>query len=158
MVTCWLPLGGDRMERLGRRDGDAWDICPWLSGMFSHMGPGPGPQPGKSGRGGTCQLVTPVCQTASPFLIGQAYVWPQKWVWLLEINKDQVYEQSMQLKGFPPTTNFDYFSVETTFVFTEFNHFKNVNLLAIMIVFTNREAHIYCFKVYCQSEQHSLKF
>lgn len=186
MVTCWLPLGGDRMERRGRRDGDAWDICPWLSGMFSHRGPAPGPQPRKPGRGGTCQLVTPVCQTASPSLIGLAYVWPQKWVWLLEINKDQVYEQSMQLKGFPPhhhqntysieekwnvqlwhsfnnlikypLQNFDYFSVETTFVFTEFNHFKNINLLAIMIVFTNREAHIYCFKDYFQSEQHSLQF
>lgn len=102
LVTCWLPLGGDQMERRGRKDGDAWDICPWLSGMFSHRGPGPGPQPGKSGRGVTCQLVMPVCQTASPSLIGQAYVWPRKWVWLLEINKDQDYEQSMQLKGFPP--------------------------------------------------------
>lgn len=100
LVTCWLPLGGDRMERPGRRDGDAWDICPWLSGMFWHRGPGLGPQPGKPGRGGTCQLVTPVCQTASPSLIGKAYVWLQKWVWLLEINKDQVYEQSMQLEGF----------------------------------------------------------
>lgn len=57
-----------------------------------------------------------------------------------------------------PLQNFDYFSVETTFVFTEFNHFKNINLLAIMIVFTNREAHIYCFKDYFQSEQHSLQF
>lgn len=100
LVTCWLPLGGDRMERPGRRDGDAWDICPWLSGMFWHRGPGPGPQPGKPGRGGTCQLVTPVCQTASPSLIGKAYVWLQKWVWLLEINKIKSMNNQCNLKDF----------------------------------------------------------
>lgn len=100
LVTCWLPLGGDQMERPGRRDGDAWDICPWLSGMFWHRGPGPGPQPGKPGRGGTCQLVTPVCQTASPSLIGKAYVWLQKWVWLLEINKIKSMNNQCNLKDF----------------------------------------------------------